>query len=308
MAIKFRKRAILWKMETVYGTDALPTGAADALKVENLSITPMELETEETNYVGAGLGAQVQAIIGKKVKVEFDVDFYHPGVLGTVPAYGTCLRSCAMAQTITAGTKVEYTEIDASEESATGYVYVGNNLHPLLGARGTWGYRASANKRLMLHFSMEALFGAPVNGAFPAVVWTAWKQALVLNKINSSLTVHANAHNFSELTYDHANQLVKPALVGVEEIRISDRKSGGSVKIEAPDLVTLNYFNIVDAGTLGIVKLLHGAVGNRVQIEHNQTQLLDPNYEDLDGTAMLSLKLNTVPSSAGNNATKITLL
>lgn len=306
--IKFRKRALLLKMETVYGIDSVPTGAADALQVENLTITPLELSTEETNYVGAGLGSQIQAIIDKKVKLEFDVDFFHPGALGVAPAYGKLLRSCAMAEVITATTKVEYTEIDASEESATAYFNIGNNLHPLLGARGTWGYRASANKRLMLHFSLEALFGAPINGALPNVNWAAWKKALTLNTVNSSVTVHANAHNFSELTYDHANQLVKPALVGVDEIRVSDRKSGGSIKIEAPALSAINYFNIVNAETLGVVKLLHGALGNRVQIEHNQTQLLDPNYEDLDGTTMLSLKLNTIPSTAGNNATKITLL
>ena len=43
MATRYiRQTVILAKIETVSGTDAVPTGAANALLISNMNITPLE--------------------------------------------------------------------------------------------------------------------------------------------------------------------------------------------------------------------------------------------------------------------------
>ena len=47
----WRKKAILAKIETVYATDPTPTGAANAMVISDVEITPLDGEEVERNNV-----------------------------------------------------------------------------------------------------------------------------------------------------------------------------------------------------------------------------------------------------------------
>jgi len=305
---KFRKRVIAADAEGTYGADATPTAALNAMQVSNFELTSMELETVERDYVGLGLGSRLKQIVDTKVMASFEVDLAASGTVGVAPAWGPLMRGCGMAQAVNVGVDVRFTEVDENEESITIYVWLGPNLHPITGLRGSWGYKVNAKQPTMITMSFEGLFGAPVNATHPTADFSAWKRALVANTSNTTLSIHGNNHVFAELSYDHANQITKPALVGREEIQINDRTPSGSVKIEAPDVATLDYYSIIAAETLGLVQVVHGTTaGQIVTIQHPQTQLLSPGESELEGIAMLDMGLNPIPSVAGNDSTEIIL-
>ena len=67
MPLLSRKRVILAKTEVTYGTDPTPTGAANAILVRNLSITPQNSEIVSRDLVRPYLGASEQIEAGVHV-------------------------------------------------------------------------------------------------------------------------------------------------------------------------------------------------------------------------------------------------
>lgn len=98
-----RKQAVLFKVETVYGSDAGPTGGANAMLVTNLQIVPMEGGTVSRDLVRPYLGNDQQIPVNTHVSVSFDVEMSGSGVAGTPPAYGVMLRACGLAETAVTG-------------------------------------------------------------------------------------------------------------------------------------------------------------------------------------------------------------
>ncbi len=307
MALKWRKRVILAKIETTYGTDAVPTGAANAIQVSNLSITPLEVDSINRDLVGKGLGGEVAAIVGKRVKVEYDVEMAGAGAAGTAPAWGPVMRGCAMAETITAGVDVQYDPVDANEESVTQYFHVGSNKHPLLGARGSWGYRLNAKGYPYLHFTFIGLFAPPSDAVFPTPVFGAFVKPVHVGNANTTFSLHGYAAKLAQLSYDHKNEVVHRDLVGVEDVQVVDRTPDGSVTIEAPAIIDKDFFADVTAETLAAMQVVQGTTaGNIVQIDHPQVQLVNPQYGETDSFTTLQMGLNVIPN-VGNDETKITV-
>lgn len=102
MTLLTRKRAILSKIETTYGSDATPTGSANAILMSNLTVSPMEMTLAQRNNVKAYLGNNPSVLAAIYSKVSCDVEIAGSGTAGTAPAYGSLLRACGMSETILA--------------------------------------------------------------------------------------------------------------------------------------------------------------------------------------------------------------
>lgn len=96
MSLLTRKRTVLAKIETSYGVDAAPTGAANALLVKNLSITPISAELVSRDLIRPYLGNSEQLLAQTFVQMEFEVEMTGAGVAGKTPAYDPILRACGM--------------------------------------------------------------------------------------------------------------------------------------------------------------------------------------------------------------------
>ena len=66
MALLSRKRLILSKIESTYGTDSSPAGT-DAVLVRNLEITPIESETVSRDLIRPYLGNSDQILSNTRV-------------------------------------------------------------------------------------------------------------------------------------------------------------------------------------------------------------------------------------------------
>jgi hypothetical protein len=131
MPLLSRKRLILAKTESPYGTDASPDGT-DAILVRDLSITPLQSDVVDRELIRPYLGASEQLLANTRVEVTFQVEMAGSGTGGTAPAFGRVVQACGFSQTITAAAITGTAQAGAagsitlaSGSSATTNVYVG---------------------------------------------------------------------------------------------------------------------------------------------------------------------------------------
>lgn len=103
MSLKFRKKIVLAKIEGVYATDPNPTGAANAIEVEDVEITPLDGQALRRGVVKPYLGQTPSVLVGQHARISYGVALAGSGTAGTAPKYGPLLRACAMAETAFTG-------------------------------------------------------------------------------------------------------------------------------------------------------------------------------------------------------------
>lgn len=308
MPLLDRKRAIVAKIETTYGTDSAPTGAANAILVSDLDVTPIDAEMLDRDLLRAYLGSSQQIMAARSVQVSFSVEVAGSGTAGTAPKYGPLLRACGMAETITAGTKVEYKPVSTTFESVTIWASYDGVLHKLVGARGSVKLTADAKAIPKLAFEFRGLFVPVVDGTVAGIDYTGWTTPLAVNKQNTpTFTLHGASAPMSKFSIDLGNQVVFRNIVNSELVMITDRQSVGSVSMEAGLMATKNWFSVAELATLGALSMVHGTVaGNIVEIASANVQIVSPKYSSEDGIMMTDADLRFVPSSTGND--EITLI
>ncbi|MBW7899844.1 MAG: hypothetical protein H3C26_00060 [Rhodocyclaceae bacterium] len=305
-----RKTAVLAKIETVYGTDPAPSGAANAILVSKPNIRPMEMQTVGREVIRPFLGNSEQLPTGLFSRVEFSCEIAGSGAAGTPPAWGPLLRMCGFSETITADEKVEYAPVSDAFESGTHYYNLDGVRHKLTGARGTVSFDFTNHAIPLMNFSFTGLFNAVQDGASPAVTLSAWKKPLPVNRTNTpTLTLHGAAGRVQSLTADMAIDVIHRSLVGGEEsVQIVDRKPAGQIVMEAVSVATKDWWTSIKDVTTGPLNLVHGLVaGNKVQFEAPTVQIINPQYQDSQGIAMLSCGLVFAPGATGNDEIRITV-
>lgn len=312
MALLKRRAAVLAKIESVYGTDPTPSGAANAILVSDVSIAPMEMKTVDRANIRPFLGNNEQLPTGLYSKVDFTCEVAGSGALGTAPAWGPLIRACGFSETITASTKVEYSPVSTGFESVTIYFNLDGVLHKLTGARGTVSFDFTRDGRPAMKYSFTGLFNTVADAAAPSVTLTAWQKPLAVNRTNTpTLTLHGNAGRVHSLTCDMANNIVYREMIGAAngEILLTDRKPAGQIVMEAVTVATKDWWSSIKNITTGALQLIHGTTaGNKVQIDAPNLQLISPQYQDQDGIAMLQCGLVFAPGAAGNDEIKITVI
>jgi hypothetical protein len=303
-----RKRVLLAKIETTYGTDPIPTGAANAILLRNLTVTPQESDLADRDLIRPYLGASDQLQTAVRAKVDFEVELASSGVLGTAPAVGPLLRACGMSETVAASTTVTYKPVSAAFESVTIYLNVDGVLHKLTGARGTFKVELNNKQIPVFMFSMTGIYNAVTDTAAPVPVYTGFMTPMAVNNLNTSaFTILGYAATLASLSIDLGNDTVHRTLVGgTEQVLITNRKTTGSIQIEAVTVAAKDFWTAAKAGTTGALSILHGTTaGNRVQIDAPNIDINKPNYADLDGIAMLNMDMTLMPSATGNDELSI---
>lgn len=100
MPLLNRKRTLLAKIESSYGVDPTPTGAANAVLVSNLNVTPMSTELVDRDLIRPFLGNSEQLHAAIYAMAEFECEVAGSGTAGTAPAWGPLMRACGFSQTV----------------------------------------------------------------------------------------------------------------------------------------------------------------------------------------------------------------
>lgn len=102
-ALRTRNALLLVKIETTEGTDAVPSAATDAVLVE-VPASPLNFNPTmvETNEATGSLDPQGPIVGGLKATIQCSCYMKGSGTAGTAPEFGTLLKACGWAETLTA--------------------------------------------------------------------------------------------------------------------------------------------------------------------------------------------------------------
>lgn len=305
---RWKKVAALLKMETVYGTDAVPTGLANFIQLSDVAFTPLAGDEEARNLMQPKLGHQGVTLTGEYAQLDFSVEIAGSGVAGTAPAWGPLVRSSGFGEVITAATDVQYDLIHDNFESSTIYFNADKVNHILLGSRGSLSSISMAAKRIgKFRFSMKGLVGTITDQALPAVDASKWTKGLVVNKANTTMSLHGWQAIAESLDINTGSQVSKLDYIGEELIDIGDRAATGTTVVKATTLAEVNWFAIAKSEALGALAAQHGKVaGNIVKFDSDAVQLGRPTEGNTNGIRNYSIPL--MLTSLGTKEFKITAM
>lgn len=303
MPLLSRKRLILAKTESTYGTDSTPAGT-DAVLVRSLEVTPLESDVVSRDLIRPYLGNSDQLLANSRVLCSFEVELAGSGTAGTAPRYDALLKACGMSATIVASTSVTYAPVSASFSSCTIVYNVDGVQHKLTGARGTVTMNCELGQIPTLQFEMTGIYNAPTDTAQPAVTYSNQATPLIFKEGNTSaFQFFSYAGCLNSVSFNLANEIIYRELIGcTKEVIITNRAPAGDVSIEAPTIATKDFFSLALGTATGNLTFLHGTTaGNRVTFTAPQVDIAQPSYTDQDGIQMLQLPYVALPTSAGNN-------
>jgi hypothetical protein len=307
MARYVRKLALLAKIEASYGTDAVPTGMANAILATNVTLTPMAGGEESRDLLLPWLGHQGVILTGQHVQLEFSVECAGAGAAGDVPGYGPLLRACGLSETVDDGVSVVYQPVSAAFEAATIYYNLDGVRHIALGCRGNVTLEMTPQRIPRWRFRLLGLLGTITDTVLPSVDHSAFVTPKEVSKANTTLALHGYTGPVEAFTFDLGMQVEPRMLINHESIEEVDRRSVGSVTVQAASLATKNWFTIAQDRTRDVVAVQHGTVaGNIVKIDAAKAEIGRPTQGSSQGIANYQLGLMLCPD-AGNDEVAITV-
>lgn len=291
MARKEILRSILAKVDATYGTDAVPTGAANAIQLVNSAFQPMLGEEVGRDLMRPYMGHQGVMLVGLYGQLTGEVELSGSGTAGTAPAYGPILRGCGMAEVINAGVDVQYQPVSSGHESLSIYFNQDGVRHVLLGARGTWEINLRAKQIPRMSVTLTGLLGTITDTALPTDILTAFKKPVPVGKANTTFSLHGHAGPLESLAISLGADIQPRHLINAESIEYVDRKMTGNAAFEAVSIAAKDWYSIALAETEGAMNLVHGKVaGNIVQFDADAVQIGRPGY-----AASQKIVTNTLP-------------
>jgi hypothetical protein len=307
MPLLTRKRLILAKTESTYGTDSSPTGT-DAVLVRDLSITPLQSDAVDRELIRPYFGASEQLLANTRVEVTFQVELAGSGTAGTAPTYGRVLQACAFSETVSAGVSVTYAPVSATFGSVTIFYNIDGVLHKVTGCRGTFTLNGAVGEIPTIDFTMTGIYNAPTDTAAPAVTYSDQAAPVIFKNGNTTgFELFSYSGCLQSIELDIGNEVIYRELVGCnKEVLINNRAVTGSVVLEAPTIASKDFFTTALGTALGNLTFQHGqTAGNIVSFASTSIDIGDVNYEDQDGIHMLSIPVTAVPTGSGNNEISI---
>jgi Phage tail tube protein len=234
----------LFKVETVYGTDPVPTPALNAILIYDLTMTvDGRLLTRQS--MDASLSRRAHIMGRKLVNLTFRTE-------------------------ITVSTKVSYNPISSSFESVTAYIYWDGLLTKIGGLFFDWELNAAAGEFGSIQWRGQGLYADPTDVAIPAgAVFQTTKPPMIQSSV---LTLGAYATGVIQaLQLRGGNQLSeRPDLNSPEGFKgtlFTGREITGSINPEAVTEATHSFWANFKAGTEVAMTATFGSVaGNRIKI------------------------------------------
>lgn len=324
-----RESLILGKLETTYGTDPTPTGAANAILVGNLK--PFELKSNNLSrdLTRGYMGGSEQIVGSNHGGLSFDVEFQSSGSMTTptLPAWDALLQIAGFKAGVgTAGNRVEYDLVSdySTLKSMAFYCHDSGVLDKLLGARADLDIDLSVGKRPVFSFNVLGLNGGKSAVANATPTLTAWKKPAAVTDANTGAVTLGCTYATGELSggteYVSAGAMIKLGnklsfddLLGTattpgQMVTIADRDASGSIQFELTAAQEVTFDAAVLAATTQSLGLVHGTTaGSKMLVYCPSVQLINPKKTSLNGRRMMSYDFRVLPSS-GNDEIKIVAL
>lgn len=176
-----------------------------------------------------------------------------------------------------------------------------DRLYRLLGTRGTIKAAGTVNDYPAFELELTSLFTLPVFDDEVTPDLSGWSDPIEVSEDNTVICRLFGHDLVSEqFGWDSGNTVELVERVGRKAVRINDRKSTASLKVEEPGLGDFDVLATVDARTTGVFLLQHGrAAGEVVRISAPRVQIGKPTWSDSKKDLMVDLPLRLLPTLAG---------
>lgn len=313
MARLIRNTAILAKIESAYGTDAVPTGAANAILIADAQFEDNQ-EYVDRNLVRPYLGGSSQLIGARSIGIQFEVELSGSGTAGTAPAWGPLLQACGFALDDQVA-YVAYAPISASFPSLTIYYYLDGVLRKALGCRGTVELDMTLGAKPALKFKFTGLAGGAAEAALPSTTLTAFTPPVAITNpgagdilLGCALAAGAlsggTAYPSRGLSLNLGASVQHSPLLGGESVDITDRGVTGSVTLDLTAAQEVSFDAAIGSGTLASLGFEFGTVaGNIIAVYAPQVQRLRPKDNNQGGRLLAEIALRMLPVSGNDELT-----
>lgn len=318
MSRKTRNTIILAKIETTQGTDATPTGAANALLITEPSYT-LNNEPVDRDLLRGYMGASEQLSGARNVQISFSVEVSGSGTAGTAPAYDALLRACGMGVT-TDVDWVEYKPVSTAFESLTIYYYLDGVRRKALGCMGTFTLAGEVGTIPRFAFTFTGTDGGRAADPNPTPTLTAWRPPKVVSNENAGqLTLgctYADGAISGGSTYcskglnlDLGNEVVYRNMLGpCSGAEIVNRAASGSIQLDLSASAEVAQFtDVIDNALTSLGLVLGTTAGSKVLFFAPAVQRINPSDQDDQGKALTALDLRLCPL-VGNDELRIVVL
>lgn len=282
----FERRAVEIKIEGSYGTDSVPTGAANSMLTFDgqISVEADKLDRKrDMDY----FGGDPFFLVGKRVNIEFDFDMIGASSVGTAAPCAPILRACAHSETLTGAVEAQYDPISASFQSVSAYFYHAGIRFKVTGVRGTidWKFgikgwcRGRAKLTGLINFTTNPSETAP-----SGTVLTAFQTPPVVETETFSVTVGGVALNVDSLDFNQNNDVKIFEGSEAREATIVERMPTGILRVYQEVLATFNPWSVANAYTnQAIVAAVNGGAGKISTLTIPTAQLEYPRLTNKDG-------------------------
>lgn len=290
-----RRRVILAKEESVYGTDAAPDASCGLVvrTGSDFGVSAQEKARDVLRDTLTPLGTRVSSkVVNLKMVTEFKGGGVDAGDI-LVPEYDALLVSCGMQRSGDATSGWTYIPVSdpGQMKSCTVYWYNDGILHKAVGCRGTFSFNLQADEPAGIEFSLTGLYVEPADQAMPSPV-LADLLPPVVQGINLSLGSYAPvARSFSfSLGAELGQRKDLNASSAITGLVIRSRTPKGSLDPEVDALGSFNPWTAWSSGTTAAISAALGTnAGNRINISIPKAQYQTPKYGDREGVLVYSL-------------------
>lgn len=300
------------KKETTYATDAAPTPAANARLTRNLQIKPIVTDRLDRNLDRQIRGRVKDIVSNKRQTISYELEVAGSGAAGTAPPWMEDLECCGMlAPVLVATTSATQKFALSSTAMSSGSFYAWDTAQRTqgVGGRGTFGWDFTANAIPFFKVDVTTIPQAGtaiVDNTPAAATFTAWKDPLEVNTVNTDFFLDGFAAVLKQFTGDVGADVKARNLVGANYIRRGNHAITGTIVVEAPLLASKNYFATLDSGAEIAVQLIHGiAAGSIVELASTRLQITDISRQEEDDVLMLSI---TYALNAGTTNDDLTII
>lgn len=308
MPLYVKKTAILVKIQPTPGTDAVPTGAANAVEVDSISVNPLNAKTVERNPIRPYFGAPKKITASVHSTVEIELPFSGSGAAGTVPQWDALMQICGASSTVVAATSVTYAPVTSGLKMATVYVNVDGTNHAITDCRGNVELTANAEGLPVWKFSLTGLHTPLSTALLPAVTYAGIAEPVPVNAANTTLTLHGLAVVASAFGFKLGAKVGYRNRIGQQRVDLTDRMSEFSATFENVALGTKDWIAAGRTNAIGALALVHGlTAGNVITINGANAQLATTDYGDDEDVQTIVAAGSLLPGAGGNNEWSIVL-
>ena len=309
------------KAQVTAGTDALPTGAATAILIRDVSSTPLDAQNISRDVIRGSFGGSEQLVGPASVKLSYSVELAGSGAAATPPAWGVLLQGCAAGEgSLATPARVEYSPVSTAMKALTQYYYDDGVLHKMLDCMGNCTLSAKVGEIPSFKFEWVGTNGGIATGSATGTTYAAWKKPVPMTKANViditlGATYAAGAlsggtpYSSTGLELNFGNVVNFNPLLSTETVDITDRDSAGSVELELDAAQEVALMADVVANISRSLGFTIGTVtGNKVIVFAPNVQLVNPKKVDRNGKRLIGFDLRFVPTAAGNDEWKLICL